>query len=288
MNNHGTIITEILEKGDLFWNVEKQPLTLPSGEATPFYGTVRTDTNQTFAAVKEGYEIFQNWELAETVHKLAEEKDFTIGNCGSFKGGGKVYVQLNMADKDINGTTLKRHLTALNSHDASHGLKFGTGNTDIWCSNTFQSASRELGRAIKHTKSMKDMVASALDMVAKLEVEEESLLESFMRLADKKIDMFHPSVQKVVQAAVEVDITKNTVDARADYSSRKINQAQDLVASIEMEMGRRDATLWSLFCGYTHYSTHKAGTEKSRVESKMTGSLQKTDNKVLSLLETLV
>jgi len=281
------IITTILEKGDLFWNVEKQPLTLPNGTPTDFFGTVRTDTDHMFTSVKDGYEVFQNWELAELVTKLADERGFTIGDCGSFKDGAKVYVQLDMENMEINGTELGRHITAINSHDASHGLKFGHGNIDMWCENTYQAVSKELGRSIRHTRSLKAMVEDSLNVVEQIVAEEKTLLEKFIRMANKKTDIFSPTVQKVVEVATGVDITMSPEEAQTEYSTRRLNTASDLISSIEMEMGRRDATLWSLFSGYTHYSTHKAGTDKSRAESKMSGSLQKKDNEILELLNVL-
>ena len=48
-------VNEMLDKFKLNWRVEKQPLILPSGDETRYFGIVRTDTNVCLHACKGSY-----------------------------------------------------------------------------------------------------------------------------------------------------------------------------------------------------------------------------------------
>jgi len=88
-------VATLLDKYNLRWEVSKQQLLLPSGEDTGFFGIVREDTRKTFATCKEGYVPYQNSELAELLIRISEKTGYDINSGGQFKGGGKVFMQLN-------------------------------------------------------------------------------------------------------------------------------------------------------------------------------------------------
>jgi hypothetical protein len=64
-------VAVLLDKFGLNWKVGKEPLCLPNGSVTPFFGVVRKDNNAVFATCKESYTPFQNSELAEMLIRLS-------------------------------------------------------------------------------------------------------------------------------------------------------------------------------------------------------------------------
>jgi hypothetical protein len=116
---------QLLDKFDLNWIVEKQPLLLPSGNPSGLFGIVRKDTDNCFTSASEQYEIFQNAELAELVQAVGYEFGIDAERGGMFNNGGKVYLQLGMNDKRVGDDVVKRWATAINSHDGSTALKWG-------------------------------------------------------------------------------------------------------------------------------------------------------------------
>ena len=91
----------MLDKFHLNWRVSKQPLILPSGTDSGFFGIVREDTQKTFATCKSSYSVFQNEQLAELVYAIAKESGYELKTGGELNGGGKVFLQLKT--NEING-----------------------------------------------------------------------------------------------------------------------------------------------------------------------------------------
>ena len=95
-------------------------------------------------------------------------------------------------------------------------------------------------------------------------------------------------VNETINMITGVDVTMGEASAKGQYSTRKLNQTQDLVQSVVNEMSYKGQTLWGLFSGVTHYTTHKGGSPRTREESKYVGGLQRLDQKVFNKFATLV
>ena len=119
-----------------------------------------------------------------------------------------------------------------------------------------------------------------------MEKEDKTLFEIFSRMTDYKVTQ--KQVNETINLITGVDVNMGEVRARQEYSTRKLNQTQDLVQSVVKEMSYKGQTLWGLFSGVTHYTTHKGGSERTREESKYVGGLQRLDQKVFNKFATLV
>ncbi len=146
----------LLHKYKLDWEVQKLPLNfetpsliMPSDSQisekhdSGFYGVVRTDNNDCFGAFTDQYETFQNAELAELVLNIADTIGQPISNGAEFKGGRKVMLQVNLQPVKIGDDTITRKATAINSHDGSTSLRWGTTGTTISCANQFSAIRKE-------------------------------------------------------------------------------------------------------------------------------------------------
>lgn len=284
-------VAELLDKYNLRWDVEKVSLvsadtTLESG----FYGVRRVGTNQIFSAVGEGYTPFQNSELAELIIRVADKTDYTIHAGGSFNDGGRIYLQLdthnNITNLGENKTTVKGYASAINSHDGTTSLKWGAVNFTICCKNTFAAASRKLQNSIRHTSNMKVKVEASIKQLMGVVEVEKSIFESFIKLSEIKVTP--KIIASIVKGITEVDITLNKATAADEYSSYSINRTEELLGSISKEMKQKGETLWGLFSGVTHYTSHVSPVNKkktnARAESKYTGSASKIDNDAYALV----
>lgn len=277
-------VAEMLDKYGLRWSVSKQRMYLNDGTPTEFYGIVREDNNDVFTTCKDTYMPFQNSELAELLIRISERTGYSIHSGGMFNGGGKVYLQLNTGN-EINGlgknkTTVKGYVTGINGHDGTSSLKWGAVNFTICCRNTFASASGKLQNAARHTASIHDKVERSLRDIEGVVFQEKTLFDQFIKLSE--IPVTTDSIVKVVKSVTGVDINKTRNDASADYSGYAINRASELSSSIASEMTSKGHTLWGLFSGVTHYTSHVMGTpkrENGRTESKYVGKGAEVDNK---------
>ena len=95
-------------------------------------------------------------------------------------------------------------------------------------------------------------------------------------------------VNETINMITGVDVSMGEANAKEQYSTRKLNQTQDLVQSIVKEMSYKVDTLWGLFSGVTHYTTHKGGSDRTREESKYVGGLQRLYQKVFNKFAQLV
>jgi phage/plasmid-like protein (TIGR03299 family) len=290
-NTNAERVAEFLDRFGLRWNVTKTPLVLPTGEDTGYFGIVREDTRKTFATCKDSYVPYQNSELAELLIRVSEKTGYSIHSGGQFNGGGKVYLQLATGNeiKDLgeNRTRVQGFATGINSHDGTTALKWGSVNFTICCRNTFAAASRALQNSAKHTNSMHNRIEESIRQINGIAKQEENIFNSFMNFAT--IPATKENIATIVRQATGVDLNASASE-REKFSTYAINRAGELTDSIAQEMRSKGATLWGLFSGVTHYTSHKLPTPKrdnARTESKYTGSALTIDNDAYASVLTM-
>lgn len=289
-NPSETAAKEMLDKFGLNWKVQKENLILQDGTITDFFGVVRQDNNTVFSTCKQGYTPYQNEALAEMLIRISEKTGFSIHNGGSFKGGAKVFLQLKSPNdlKGIgeNNDLVKGYLTGINSHDGSTALKWGETNLTISCSNTFNYVNRRLQNSIKHTTSIHSQVEQSIRSIEKVIEEEKSLFETFMKLSN--VELTQEIANKTVQNITGVDINLSRKELEEKNSSRAINKTELLLKSINQEVEQKGESLWGLFSGITHYTTHEMSApkrENGKLENSLIGSGAKINNEALNLLK---
>lgn len=286
------VVATLLDKFGLRWDVRKQPLLLPTGEETGFFGVVRMDNMKTFSTCKDSYVPFQNSELAELLIRISEKTGYSIHNGGQFNGGGKVYIQLatgNQIDSiGADRTQVKGFVTGINGHDGTTSLKWGSTNITISCKNTFAAASKQLRNSARHTASIHNRVEESINDILGVIKAEKSIFDQFIKLAERPVTKTH--IAKVVQDITEVDILMSPAMAKDKYSTYAINRSQELLTSIGSEIKAKGDTLWGLFSGVTHYTSHVLPVPKrdnARLESKYTGTGMDIDNRAFALVSSL-
>lgn len=287
--NNENLVKEMLDSYGLNWMVSKQPLYLPGQMETGFFGIVRNDNNCVFSTCKDGYEPFQNNQLGELLLNIAEKTGYELHSGGSFNGGGKVYLQLStgnrITDLGKNRTTVDGFVTGINSHDGTSALKWGAVNFTICCANTFAYAQRELKNSARHTQSIHAKVELSIKSINGIIEQEKSLFEKFITLSE--IPVKKSNIAAMVEQVTGVDIMLKEAEAKDKFSTYSINRSGELLESIATEMNTKGQTLWGLFSGITHYTTHKMPVPKrsnARIESKYTGSGLSIDNKALTTI----
>ena len=290
-------VENTLDKFNMNWKVEKKPLHFVDSDVvggiqvvnqhdTDFFGVVRSDNKDCFGAFTKQYEIFQNSELAELVLNVADVIGKPITHGVSFKGGRRVAMQLELEPIKVGQDTIKRYATAINSHDGSTSLRWGTTGVTISCDNQFSAMRKSLESSARHTSNMRRLIDVSLRALENLEESDTSLYETFNKMANIEIE--NSFVQKVIEKISGVDTKLSMANAQDKYSTRKINICEKITTSIAEEMSYKGKTLWGLFSGVTHYSTHKGGSENSRQESKLTGSLQRLDQSIFNQFSNIV
>lgn len=283
------LVSTILDKFGLRWSVSKQPLMLPDGSETPYMAVVRDDNNAVFTTCKEGYTPYQNSELAELLVRISDKTGYEIHSGGMFNGGGKVYIQLNTGNeiKGIgnNKTTVKGFVTGINGHDGTTSLKWGSVNFTICCQNTFAAARGSLQNTARHTSAIHDRVETSIREIVSVTKVEQSIFDTFIKLS--QIPVTKDNIKAVVKSVTGVDVDTPRSKAEEIYSAYSVNRSGELLQSISSELLVKGETLWGLFSGVTHYTSHVVPVpkrENARLESKYVGNGSNIDNNVYEMV----
>ena len=257
----------LLEKANLNWTVNKLPLFGPDGQPTSSYGIFRNETNTHLGTVGERYVPMQNHELAEMIIDACEGVGILATKGGVLSGGSRVYLQAALPDMVIDRSPLKRFITALNSHDGSTAIAFGSTNTNVICQNTFHKAYKDGAMTkYRHTSSASERIKQAMLQIKQTMAGDQLLMDNFSRMADVKLTehLAHDLITRILKRGFALD----TGDK---LSTRRKNQLVRLNSSIEQELGDQGVTLWGFFNGITRYTNHVAAPADSKLEYVMDG-----------------
>lgn len=136
---------------------------------------------------------------------------------------------------------------------------------------------------------MHERIEQAKRQVEFVRQDEETLYTKFFRMASEEAKPEH--VREIVKRATEVDIFASIAENKNIHSTRKLNIAESLMASIQRETSYKGMTLWGLMSGVTHFTSHVQSAPKrdnGRIESKLTGQAQNMDALAFEYLERFV
>ena len=282
-----------LQEVGLDWQVNRVQLYTPDGTPVDYFANQRADNSEVLAVVSDGYQIFQNEEMVELCESLASTFDYKIHKGGQMDGGRKVYIQLesdSVTGIGENNDTINRYITAVNSHDCTTSLSFGSLGFTISCKNTFFAAARSKNMSrIRHTSTMRERIEMAKRQIEGLKMEETSLYEKFFSMASVEATPEH--ITKIVKQTLDIDINQRPTELKENYSTRRINLAESLLSSIKREMSYKGNTLWGLMSGVTHYTSHVQSAPnraEGRTESKLLGQAQKMDSVAFEYLSGII
>jgi phage/plasmid-like protein (TIGR03299 family) len=269
-------VFEVLEKTGLNWTVNKIPLVSKSENSdwnslpTKSVGVFRNDTNAWLGSVRDQYAPFQNYELADTIVEASNGIGLDVVKGGDLKGGRMVYLQTELKTEYIGKSDIKRYITALNSHDGSSAIGFGSSNTVVVCQNTFYKAYKDVAK-FRHTTSASERIKRAMwDLKKAIELDEK-LMHNFKVMADQPLreEVFAEVMKRCFKA--DLDAKKEDVTHQQLKKMELVNQA--VVKEIDLEGN----TLWGLFNGITRYTNHMVVGNDKKDEYVMSGLGYKTN-----------
>ena len=264
---------QLLESSRTNWTVAKKPLFGPEGEVTPAYGVFREDTNQCLGVVGSKYVPTQNEEILDLLLEAAARVNIN-GERGGFLGNGqKVYYQFPLNDVTIGGSSNKRFLTALTSHDGSAPIGFGATNVTIVCCNTFYMALRDSQR-VRHTKNSRERLNVIISQLQNSLTQEEQFIEKLIELSKIRI----PEV-------VTDEFILNIIGGDGEATRGK-NRINDFRQAISIEYENHENTAYALFNATTRFTNYMMGHKsiEAKRESLIHGTAYNINNRGLELI----
>lgn len=263
----------ILEQTGTNWSVEKLPLVTECGKTTGSFGIFRSDTGGWISTFKDSYEPMQNSTLVELLVQATEMVGLEITNGGLLRNGGRVYYQMELPDKFVGKSNVKRNLTALNSHDGSSCIGFGSTNTVVICNNTFNRAHREIEK-VKHTINSLERVKMLADNLKTTLISDQKMFMNFEAMSAQPIR--DEMVEKLIRKLFETDSSEKL----SNLSTRKKNQIETFAGSLDTEIKLEGRTVWGLFNAVTRYTNHEAAPkdEEKKTDYLIYGTGAKLNN----------
>lgn len=253
---------DILEETKLNWSVVKKPLLSPCGLNTESFGLFRNDTKRWLGTVGKRYVAYQNSSLVETIVKASEGISNNIVG-GSFSNGKKVYLQIQLDDEHVANDTVKRYITAINSHDGSTAIAFGSTNTVIVCRNSFYMAYKQISK-IRHTLSADEKISLARQELLSSLGKDSDLMVNYKRMSEMPME-------KSIFSKIITTVFNEKLDVLpSDVSTRKRNQMKKFSSVVEQELASHGNTLWGLFNAVTFYTNHVKPSDVTKKEEYIT------------------
>lgn len=274
---------QLLDATNLNWLVTKRPLYAEIENVkieTESFGIFKGAKH--LGTTKGRYVPFQNIELATTIIEACESLNIEVQRGGSLCNDRKIYLQAKLPSSIIGTGEIKRFVTALNTHDGSGSIGFGSANTVVICQNTFAMAYKEVSK-FRHTTSAKERIKLAIEDLRKAMELDSNLMDNFKRMADIKLNEGDAIVQSVLNNMFKL----SEVEKAADISTRKQNQINDFAGSLNKSIEEQGATVWALFNAVTRYTNHIAAPkdEAAKMNYLMDGTGYAT---ALSSYETIM
>jgi phage/plasmid-like protein (TIGR03299 family) len=266
---------EMLIKAGLDWKVKTDGVqTVSTGIIIPDrIAIVREDTQKVLGIHTEGYVPYQNDELLELLHRIAQQTGLEYHTGGCFKGGELVWFQLKSNEYNLGNDKINSFVSGFNAFDGRHSLAFGNSTVTVSCMNTFWRGYRQVETRLRHSGMMKIRIEEILRKIDVLLVEEKEGIEQIKKL--NEIPMT-PEVRELITRLM-FDIEKSEKLDSPNLSTNKQHKLIKFNADLDMELAQKDHSLWGLFSGVTRYTTHSM-KKGDNSESKMfgrTGSLER-------------
>lgn len=273
-------VQEILKSNGLDFSIEKAPMVALDSNGiyvpSPYFGLINSKTNEVINTVKEGYTVSQNDEVVELVLRGIEPfgNDIQVTKGGALNGGRKVFLQLAInGDGKVNGDTIKKYITIVDSNDGSTGLSVGIGDLTMSCSNQFFKFYKSGQSKFRHTASLERRIKEIPFLIETALSESLKQIEIYNQFASTQVsrDLAH----KMVKHLLGFDKVYTSVKDLSEKSTRSINKMDSLYNAIEREMNSKGETLWGLHSGITYYTTHELSAprrDNGKVETLLQGT----------------
>lgn len=237
------------------FTVESQPLLLPDGSPSGWFGNVRTDTKQVLGATTEHYGILQNKELLDAAREVLTQRGYVNPQESIIVGGDgqTLYAEFTFKDKVIPvsgaavGDVLGYKLRLQNSFDRTKRASWAMGFLRLACLNGMVTLDKEFTMSAKHSAKVGlKFLGDALD---KAIAGFGPASEIFGHLAARSITMEQGSL-----------ILANL--ARMNFLSETLREDMELLWKAPKRKEDEERNLFNLYNAVTEHLTHKVAPDR--------------------------
>lgn len=264
----------------------------------------RSDDMSGLAIVGNGYEPFQNRELADLCYQVSdalhteqvagEQPKVTVESAGSLWGGRKVWFLLHASKFMLRGDDVNHEYFLLsNSHDGSSSLTLTPTYIRVVCNNTYTLANsmRSAGKiSLRHTRNIRESIPKVLRMLRDGTPQRQDYKDNCARLASRNIgereaqEIFAGIYMRIHGDPSKAGRNADTDDKRMRACERATNKMYDRLTEwqksweAEMVATEQPATRWTAFNAVTNYYDYAPVQMRGRVSQDTIADKRLDDN----------
>lgn len=186
----------------------------------------------------------------------------------------------------LNGSVMKNSMTIANSFDGSMPFTIGSNSHFYRCNNMYTSMQNKMKirNSIHSMQAHLDEFKFELDNYFQNLSNFESTIEKFQQ-SENQFEISDKLKKELLGIPYDLDIQVKGENLKKEISTQKVNQLIKLEDSITRETVDIGNSIWGLFNGVTHYTSH----EKGGLDTYGTSSIpQKINDKAYNMLAELV
>lgn len=264
---------EAIKAASLDWTVETRPVvTYRVGEWDALSRTerrtemlipdkkaiVRTDTQEVFAIMGDGYEPVQNVDNFNLFDAVIAQGEAMYHTAGSLFGGRKVWILAKLPEDIVvsDMDKVEQYILLSSSHDGSAALRMQFTPIRVVCANTLSFALRDTKGAFyaKHTRNVMHKASEAREVLG---------------LAKEYYDLFASQVDRLVNTRMTIIEVQDYLqklysfkeDVKyGDQDHRIIKQYEgtlDVLNHPTNRTGGMEGTKWAAYNAVTYYIDHE-------------------------------
>lgn len=251
-------------------NITKEQLLRENGNLTTAFGIFEEDKQ--LSVVTEQYNLLKDAKLVDIINDsiatFPEQVQDLFSNTDTFyrKIKEKSVFSIGLPTERINGDdSINRYLTIINSFDKSMSVKFGFTNKVLSCQNEFHKVLNFV-RFIHNSKLNLNIERFTINLLTVLQKEQEILtLFKTLTNVDTKNVAFDKNEFLLYSLGYDINFAHSN---KVNDTALTIKQKDDLMfleSSLDAQVNDKGDTMWGIFNGVTHYTTHvKKGTQDKK------------------------
>jgi len=237
----------------------------------------RADIDLGLGMVSDGYQAFENQDLAKFADALAgEDAAVTVSTCGSLYDCRRVFalVKLPQVIRATSEDVSEQYVCVSNGHGGHASFSVYPTSIRVVCANTLRWSERDMGRGLsfRHTGDMDAKIAAAKVVLGTAVQETEKFQEAVTALVSTSLSV--EQAKHFMEQAWEGaygKIGRLEGEALAKMTAKRDEQVREFLGLMENERNSMPGiagTAWAALNAFTEFQDHGRGRFKAVAESE--------------------
>ena len=252
---------------NLDWEIKTEPIQVNGGISIGKKAIIRSDNNKILGVVGENYKPVLNSTMKDLVNEISKSGEFELEGYREYYEGKVIHCFMRNTNSylNMNGHMVHERMGISNSHDGSKRFSIFTYTAMERCGNIYADYLNVFSK--KHLSNLYFDSHEVKELLRKYKSKKDSIYTSFDGMDKIKID--EGIIEKLIADVYNMLSKDSSLPKTKNW--RESPSMQNLLESINIEMGQLGNNLFGLFNGVTYYTSHQMRNADSEL-SKINGT----------------